>query len=64
MSENELLSIFTKASDFEKETIPVGPIGLVPLKGTEKPESRLAESCRMPAGCAERQHSAPVISPP
>ena len=36
MSENELLSIFTKASDFEKETIPVGPIGLVPLKGTEK----------------------------
>ena len=27
--------IFSKSSDYEVETIPVGPIGLIPMRGTE-----------------------------
>ena len=27
--------IFSRSSDYEVETVPVGPIGIVPMKGTE-----------------------------
>ena len=49
---------FTKASDIEKETVPVGPIGLIALKGTENLASIIDSflvSWRQERGVEERQ---------